>query len=428
MNLSRRSILSGAAVSAVPALPVLAAANKSQIKDLQAALEKAIQGGGTIQLPAGRFSVSGLTITAPVHISGVPGGTILSSGNGKPVLIIDGAADVTISGITFEGGDAPPADDFSLVAAKGATGLVIDSCRFTASKGNGLRLEGCAGRISGNYFADIARTALFARDSQGLEISGNSLDGIGNNGIQVWTSKPAEDGTMVSNNRISRVAANDGGTGQNGNGINVYKAGNVMVSGNRISDCAFSAIRNNAGSNCQIQNNSISRTGEVAIYCEFGFEGAIVSGNLIEDVALGISITNFNERGRLATVANNVIRKVKGGGTLPDTSGVGIGAEADTVVTGNVIEEAADTGISLGWGTYSRNLAASGNLLRNCRRGIVFSMTEGAEPVQIVNNRISGSADGSIIGADYGEPRTTDLGLAGAAVLPGVMISGNLVN
>ena len=415
-------------MTAVPGLPVLAAANKSQIKDLQVVLEKAMQGGGAVQFPAGRFAVSGLTITAPLQISGVPGLTLLSSGSGKPILIIDGAADVTISGIAFDGGDAPPADDFSLVVAKDAKGLVIENCRFTVSKGNGLRLEGCAGRISGNHFSDIARTALFARNSKGLEISGNRLDGIGNNGIQVWTSEPTEDGTMVVNNRISRVAATDGGTGQNGNGINVYKAGNVMVSGNRISDCAFSAIRNNAGSNCQIQNNSISRTGEVAIYCEFGFEGAIVSGNLIEDVALGISITNFNEGGRLATVANNVIRKVMGGGTLPDTSGVGIGAEADTVVTGNVIEEAADSGISLGWGSYCRNLAASGNLLRNCRRGIVFSVTGGADAVQISNNRISGSTDGSIIGSDHGSPQTADLGVAGAEAPPGVMISGNLVN
>ena len=381
-----------------------------------------------MQLPAGSFAASGLSITGPLRIDGVPGQTHLTSANGRPIFVIDNAADVVISGVTFDGGDAPSAEDSALVMAHGALGLMIDNCRFTSSQGSGLRLDGCSGRIAGNQFSRIAKTALFARDSKGLEISGNSLHGIGNNGIQVWASEAGEDGTIVSNNRISQIAATGGGTGQNGNGINVYKAGNVIVSGNRVSDCAFSAIRNNAGSNCQIVNNSISRTGEVAVYCEFGFEGAVVSGNLIENVAFGISITNFNAGGRLAAVANNVIRKVKGGSTLPNTSGAGIAAEADTVVTGNIIEDAADAGISLGWGAYARNLTATGNLLRNCRRGIVFSVTGGADAVLMANNRITGSAEGSIIGADHGETQTADLGLPDAKMPAIARINGNLVN
>jgi uncharacterized secreted repeat protein (TIGR03808 family) len=262
--------------------------------------------------------------------------------------------------------------------------------------------------VSGNNFSGIGKTALFARDSKGLEISGNHVHDIGNNGIQVWTSEPAEDGTIVTNNRVERIAAEDGGSGQNGNGINVYKAGNVIVSGNRVSDCAFSAIRNNSGSNCQIIGNSISRTGEVAIYCEFAFEGAVVSGNLIEDVAFGISLTNFNEGGRLAVCANNLVRKIKGGGTLVYTKGVGIAAEADTQVTGNVIEDAADTGINLGWGKYCRNLSASGNLIRNCGRGIAFSVSEGAEPVMITGNRIIGARIARIQGMNFADPVTGD--------------------
>ncbi len=161
---------------------------------------------------------------------------------------------------------------------------------------------------------------------------------IGNNGILVWTSAPGEDGSIVVNNRVERVGAKEGGSGENGNGINVYRAGSVLVSGNRVSDCAFSGIRNNSGSNCQIMGNSISRCGEVAIYSEFAFEGAVVSGNLIEDVAAGISITNFDKGGRLAVVANNVVRNVKGGGSLADTTGFGIYVEADAQVSGNVVE------------------------------------------------------------------------------------------
>ncbi len=413
MNFARRSLLAG--------LPLLGAhpafAKTNQIIDLQAEIEKAIQGDGVLRLPAGLFNVSTVKVTGSVRLEGVSGRSKLVSSDGSPALSVADVVDVTISGIVFEGGE---------VAARNVTGLVIEDCGFINSKTSGLRLEGCSGRVSGNNFSGIAQTALFAHDSKGLEISGNHVRDIGNNGIQVWTHAPAEDGTLVCNNRVERIFAKGGGTGENGNGINIYRAGNVIVSGNRISDCAFSAVRNNSGSNCQIIGNSISRTREVAIYCEFGFEGAVVSNNLIEDVAFGISITNFNEGGRLAVVANNLVRKVKGGGSLPQTSAVGIAAEADTQITGNVIEDAAEAGINLGWGQYCRNLMASGNLIRNCGRGIAFSVSESAEPVMIGGNRIAGCTT-AIQGMSFNEAVTGDLALAGAAIPAGNMIAGNLV-
>lgn len=430
MTFSRRTMLSGLGAAAISATPAVAGANTSQIKDLQGAIDKAVEGDGVLHLGAGSYETPGLRIDKPVRVEGVPGLTRITGLAGGPIVVIESAAGVSLRGLTFSGDTSPVPDDnagAALVMAGNASDLLIEACSFTTSSLTALRLENCAGRIVGNTFRDIEVTGIFALDSAGLEIASNSLDGIGNNGIQVWTREPKEDGTLVSNNRIAHVAARAGGTGQNGNGINIYKAGNVLVSGNRVSDCAFSGVRNNSGSNCQIVNNSISRTGEVAVYCEFGFEGAVVSGNMIDDVALGISITNFNEGGRLAVVSGNVIRKVKGGGTLPDTHGVGIGAEAETVVTGNVIEDAADTGISLGWGKYARNLSATGNLIRNCRRGIVFSVTEGADAVQIANNRIAGARDGAIIGGDHGDAATGDLGAPGAEIPAGALISGNLI-
>lgn len=413
MNFARRSLLAG--LSLLAARPALAKAN--QIIDLQAEIEKAIQGTGVVRLPAGSLAVSNLAITDPVRLEGIPGNTRLVASGEDSLLLIENATDVWLSGVIFEGGE---------VEARNIAGLVIENCGFTNSKANGLRLEGCSGRVSGNEFSGIAQTALFARDSKGLEISANHVRDIGNNGIQVWTSEQREDGTMICNNRVERISAKDGGTGENGNGINIYRAANVIVSGNRISDCAFSAIRNNSGSNCQITGNSISRTGEVAVYCEFAFEGAVLSNNLIEDVAFGISITNFNEGGRLAVVANNLVRKVKGGGILPQTSAVGIAAEADAQVIGNVIEDAAEAGINLGWGQYCRSLAASGNFIRNCGRGIAFSASEGAGPVMITGNRIAGCTT-AIQGMNFNEAVTGDLGLADAKVPAQIMISGNLV-
>ncbi len=73
------------------------------------------------------------------------------------------------------------------------------------------------------------------------------------------------------------------GTGENGNGVNVFRAGSVFVSG-------YSAIRGNAASNIQ----SCQRLGQVALYAEFGFECALIA-DLIDTAATSISVTNFDE-------------------------------------------------------------------------------------------------------------------------------------
>ena len=141
-------------------------------------------------------------------------------------------------------------------------------------------------------------------------IARNTINGAGNNGIQVWRRQTGDDGTIVVDNRIENIDNRSGGSGQYGNAINVFRAGNVIVRGNRIRNCAFSAVRGNAASNIQIEGNSISDAREVAIYAEFGFEGALIANNTVDGAAIGISVTNFNEGGRLAVVQGNIIRNL----------------------------------------------------------------------------------------------------------------------
>ncbi len=141
-------------------------------------------------------------------------------------------------------------------------------------------------------------------------IARNTIRNAGNNGIQVWRSQAGDDGTQVIDNRIEDTAAQAGGSGQNGNAINVFRAHNVTVRGNRIRNAAFSAVRGNAASNIQITNNTCTGLGEVAIYAEFGFEGAVIANNTIDGAAIGIAVTNFNEGGRLAVVQGNLIRNL----------------------------------------------------------------------------------------------------------------------
>src|SRR5262249_26714861 len=149
-----------------------------------------------------------------------------------------------------------------------------------------------------------------------------------------WRSAPGDDGTLVIDNRIDDIAARAGGSGQNGNAVNVFRAGNVIVRGNRISKAAFSAVRGNAASNPPIAGNTCTGLGEVALDAEYGFEGAMVANNIIDGAALGVVVTNLREGGRLAVVQGNVIRNLgnkRPAGTDPhDAAGIGIGVEADT--------------------------------------------------------------------------------------------------
>jgi uncharacterized secreted repeat protein (TIGR03808 family) len=419
MTFSRRSLLAAGAIAA--ATPVRAAKG-DQTASLQAAIDRAARGDGVVRLEAGRFITTGLTVSDTLHIEGVPGRTVLVGAGAGQILSAADAERVSLYGIAFEGMDQ--FDD--LVAVTGVARVLIDSCSFSGSRKTALRLERCGGRMTGNAFKACGQSGLFALDSKGLEISGNHVHEMGNNGILVWTSEKAEDGTLITNNRIHNIEARDGGSGQNGNGINIYRAGNVIVSNNRISDCAFSAVRCNSASQAQILGNSISRMGEVSIYAEFGFEGAVISGNTIEDSVFGISITNFNEGGRLAVCANNLIRKLRDGHSGGGTKAGGIHAEADTIVSANVIEDAGEFGISLGWGPQCRNLTAQGNLVRGCGIGISASVSEGAGQHVVMNNVIEGARMGAIVGRDHEEIMTGDLG-HGASRHPLIALANNIV-
>jgi uncharacterized secreted repeat protein (TIGR03808 family) len=148
---------------------------------------------------------------------------------------------------------------------------------------------------------------------------------------------------------------------------------------------------------------------------------------MIEDSAHGISITNLDYGGRLVACSHNVVRRLRGGGSLPETNGVGISAEGEVAVSGNVVEEARDIGIALGWGPHSRNLSATGNVVRNCGIGITVSLYKDAHPALIANNIIAGSKQAGILGMSHREVVTADLARPDAKVPERLVLQGNLV-
>jgi uncharacterized secreted repeat protein (TIGR03808 family) len=125
--------------------------------------------------------------------------------------------------------------------------------------------------------------------------------------------------------------------------------------------------------------------------------------------------------------------------TKPDDAGIGIGIEAETAVTGNVIENAATAGIRAGWGPYLRNVTVSGNVVRNAGFGIQVSVAQGAGDAAITGNLISGARLGAIVGMEWAKAVTGDLAKngtkngaknsdkAGAAHYPQLTIANNQV-
>jgi uncharacterized secreted repeat protein (TIGR03808 family) len=197
----------------------------------------------------------------------------------------------------------------------------IADCEITGSGGNGIWFEQVSGDVSGNIFTDMAATAVVSFDARGLIVSRNTISRTNDNGIEVLRTAIGDDGTLVADNRVEDIKAGPGGSGQYGNAINAFRAGNVIVRGNRIKNCDHSAVGGNSAANIQISGNSISDVREVALYSEFSFEGAVIADNTVDGTAFGVSVCNFNEGGRIAAVQGNVIRNLlpkRPIGTAPD--------------------------------------------------------------------------------------------------------------
>lgn len=402
-------------------------AARDQTDALQAAIDRAAQERALLVLPPGTLLTRPLTLRPGTRITGSGPSTRLVLAEDGPVFRARDADDLWLCDLTLDAGPASGdrlGEPAAMIDIADSARIGFDRLKITGGT-NGIALERVSGSIRNCWISRLAGAAVFAMDSLGLEIVHNTIDDCADNGLLVWRSEPGDDGTIIANNRIRRIGAASGGSGEFGNGVNLFRAGGVTVSANRIEDCAYSAIRANSASNCQIAGNSCRRLGEVAIYAEFAFEGALITGNLVDDAATGIAITNFNEGGRLAVCSGNIVRNLRTR-DHEDARGSGITAEADTVVTGNLIERAPTAGISIGWGPHLRDVSATSNMIRDCGIGIAVSVAEGAGSAVISGNMISHPVGSAIQAFEWAEAVSGDLAIDGADSYPNLTVFGNL--
>jgi uncharacterized secreted repeat protein (TIGR03808 family) len=403
-----------------------------QTRLLQRAIDDCARSATPLVIAPGIYRTSMLTLPANAQIIGVRGATRLQFiGGGPSLLSSEGADNLALTGLVLDGGRIPLPPRRGLLHALTVQALRVDDCEIVQSGGSGIWIENVSGQVRSTLFRDIAATALVSFDAQGLLVAQNTILGTNDNGIEILRNAIGDDGTLVIDNRIEDIKAGPGGSGQYGNAINAFRAGNVIVRGNRIRNCDYSGVRGNSASNIQITGNSISNAREVALYSEFSFEGAVIAHNTVDVCATGVSVCNFNEGGRLAVVQGNIIRNIlpkRPAGTAPDDDGgVGIYVEADASVTGNVIENAPSFGIVAGWGKYLRDVAISGNVIRNAFVGIGISVAQGAGAALVDNNVISDAPRGAVVGLDHFRPVTADLTRGGAERLVQVVLGTNQV-
>ena len=402
-----------------------------QTKILQRAIDDAAAAQAPLALPPGVYRTGQLRLPNGAQLVGVRGATRLVFSGGASMVTSEGSDSLGLHGLVLDGGSVALPARRGLVHCLGGRDIRISDCEIVATGGNGIWFENVAGDISGNIISKVAATAIVSFDAKGLTVLRNTIQDTNDNGIEILRTSIGDDGTLVADNRIEDIKAGPGGSGQYGNAINAFRAGNVIVRGNRIKNCDYSAVRGNSASNIQITGNSVSDVREVALYSEFAFEGAVIANNTVDGAALGVSVCNFNEGGRLAVVQGNIIRNLLAKrpiGTAPDDdAGIGIYVEADTSVSGNVIENAPSFGIVAGWGKYLRDVAITGNVIRNAFVGVGVSVTPGAGTALVNNNMISDTPRGAVVGLDHARPVTPDLTIEGAPRFAQVAVGMNAV-
>ncbi|MGQ4273616.1 TIGR03808 family TAT-translocated repetitive protein [Terrihabitans sp. B22-R8] len=433
-----------------------------QTTALQRAVDAAQQTALPLFIPKGVYRVGTVRITAPLAVQAAPGGAVLTAARTSPMLDIAPDGDgrigpVHLHGLVIDGEHRPFSDgeEPALIRARDVEDLIVENVTLRNSSSSGLYLERCSARIRDNSIENVAESGIFTQDCAGLVIRDNRIRRCGNNGVRLFRSRIGEENALITGNIVEHISAGRGGTGPYGNAILVFRGNRVTVRDNKIAGCAFSAVRLNASSGSHIIANSCRDCRETAIWVEAPgpepYEGGIVSANIVDGCGSGIAVVNINNGGRRVVISDNQITKagpntISGDGITYSTWGRGISAEADVLVSGNMIENASDWGIFLfpvNFGALSSMklvAQAQNNVLKHCAGGIGFHKDD-AEfgRLLIGGNSVYGYASnakfGAIVPVSYDgstgevtrQSGASDIGNATESGFPNVMLFQNHV-
>ncbi len=400
-------------------------------EDIQAAINNLPAVGGCVCLKAGLHP-----ITVPIVIDrdnvtlhGESLGAIVDNPRGSSLVEISGAEHVRVHTIVFRQIEAAVAPAIQVMRAED---LVIDDCRLEAAdRGDSIAvlvqgsadvtISGCAfrGQALGVWFdggcRDVsvsrcefmlarqigrvpANAAILARAMSGpVTVEGNSIDGVGD-GIIVDDDPNGRPFSRADGSRIwaNRLRLHDEGSeqGQTLYGIDVAARGS-SVGDNRIDHDGhgITAIRlGGTGSNaCGNVIRSGQRRSSSSIAIVVGHFGAeddlsaldrvVVSDNIVEGSQSGILLVGAAR----SRVAGNLL-----GGSSGATFGIALLFSMDCSVTDNAVEGAQFAILCL-VGTRS---AVCGNRVDRGGFGVVFL---GEQAPTVSGNRVIGLDQGGIV-------------------------------
>ncbi len=425
---------------------------------LQAVFDYARSQGRPLFFQPGLYDSGATTVLTtngsgkPLQVRAIPGSvTFRFTGTGT-FLAITGQSQVRFEGIVFYGDNRPLADFVPgrpafIAVSGGAKDVSFEKCQVAYSPGIGVYVASGADALIRDTFFSNHSIGIWSENAR-ISALANSISEMKNNGIAVWQDTITGDNSTISGNFINGVDTVAGGTGQNGNGVSVFRAVGVSITDNRIINTKYSAIRCNGGGLFNISNNNIWNTREVAIFVEapgagIDLTGCVVSNNSMDTVGNGINVANSGqfsdgtsrsvivEGNRISNVLDNPIPDT--GYWPPSTGGGGISVEQDCVVSGNLIDGAALVGIQAGINSASRDLVVTGNLVRNAPIGIGVSndaVTGSGGSVVVSGNIVRNASTGGIVptvftGTTLNRVGTTEYGNNLGIAVGGVTFGNN---
>jgi putative cofactor-binding repeat protein len=268
-------------------------------------------------------------------------------------------------------------------AAKSGTPLFLPPGIYATNR---LRLQ------SGTHLVGVPERSILRGHTKGVGLLGiAAAKDVRIEGLVLDGRSGSGDGAMLVATEVEQLeVVNCRFVGASGDGLALGR-----VSG-RIADCDVSGCHNTAlvaedPRGLEVARNRIHDCGDIGVLIrrsnagETG--GALIAENVIDRVATDIAVDS-EVGARLAVVQANLVRNLFFRKTI-DPRGNGIAVDADSVVTGNVIENVPGFGIVAGGARHLRDVSVTENIVRKAYIGIGIPAHRPAGSALISGNIIS---------------------------------------
>jgi hypothetical protein len=379
MHLRAAALVAAAALLAAPAAADTLRVPSEAYPQLQDAVDASADGDTILVGPGTLPEGAVLEGRHDLRIRGVDGAVLDSEG-----ITLVSCDRITISGIAFE--DAT--DTSTAVSAVDCAFLVLKDLRIEGYDGDAILLEGCdRARVTGCTVADGGAAGLRDRTSVDLAIDRCTFAGNGGGGIVL----SEEEETGSDRARVTRNTISGPGHGISGRGNDLRVEGNALVpeEGTGIllgedGDFTGGLVRRNTVTTGALGHRGISVRGDGARVSRNDVEGSVGigvytrgSGNRVDGNRVTGCFQGVHTSGSDTVVAGNVA-------TATTSIGIFVTQGGDSLVTGNRVLDAGDTGFAVN--------QPGAVVTRNFCEGAATAFSSDFPPATYVGNAAGGSS------------------------------------